>query len=324
VAAARLLPAVARAHGWGRTNTLLYDGSLHVLLNPAFILPIAGIATLASLGGRERLAQVQLALALGVAAGACLAVLGPGWSAVALANRLFIVVAGLLVVLDAAWLRMAVLVLVLLGDALTGHELLVSEPADGNPLWFCTGAMPDAMVLQGGIGGLTLLARPPGRELPCALPAAGSPPSALSIPVSCCCPRSEPAFPDLATFCHIVIGPFSRDNRSVPVMANNNHMASAPSRGDTFSRRYGPGTGTEAGIATKCHIHKLPASRRICRPDQLVQARCFRRTVGPGCLVCGGFSILATAASYSRCVPAFREQASLVPVAVRACFNIQP
>jgi hypothetical protein len=158
-AALGLLPPVAFAHGWGGTNTPLYDGILHVLLNPAFILPIAGIALLAGRGGRDRLAQAQLVLALGVAAGAFLAVLGPGWSAVALANRLFIVVAGLLVVLDVAWPPAVVLGLVLLGGALTGHELLVSEPPAGNPLRFCAGAMLGAMVLQGGVGGLTLLVR---------------------------------------------------------------------------------------------------------------------------------------------------------------------
>lgn len=158
-AASGLLPAVALAHGWGGRNTPLYDGLLHVLLNPAFILPVAGMALLAGRGGRERLARAQPALALGVAAGALLAVIGPGWPAVVLANRLFIVVAGLLVVLDAAWPQPFVLGVVLLGGALTGHELLVSEPPAGDTLRFCLGAMLGAMVLQGGVGGLTLLAQ---------------------------------------------------------------------------------------------------------------------------------------------------------------------
>jgi hypothetical protein len=110
-----LLPALACAHGWGGKNTPLYDGILHVLLNPSFILPIAGVALLASRGGRELLALAQP----------------------------------------------AVLTMVLLGGALTGHELLGSEPPAGNPLWFCSGVVLGAMVLQGGVGGLTLLARAP-------------------------------------------------------------------------------------------------------------------------------------------------------------------
>jgi len=156
-----LLPALACAHGWGGKNTPLYDGILHVLLNPSFILPIAGVALLASRGGREQLALAQLLLAIGVALGAAIIFIGLNWSAIAVANRLFIVAAGLLVVLDAPLPQPAVLTMVLLGGALTGHELLGSEPPAGNPLWFCSGAVLGAMVLQGGVGGLTLLARAP-------------------------------------------------------------------------------------------------------------------------------------------------------------------
>jgi urease accessory protein len=151
-----LLPGGVCAHGWGGTNTPLYDGILHVLLNPSFILPVAGAALLASQGGRELLALAQVALAGGVAAGSAVTFIGLSWSGVAVANRLFIVAAGLLVALDARLPRPVVLAVVMLGGGLTGHELLVSEPPAASPVWFCLGAVLGAMVLQGGVGALTL------------------------------------------------------------------------------------------------------------------------------------------------------------------------
>lgn len=155
------VPAVTLAHGWGGRNTPLYDGMLHMLLNPAYILPLAGMALLASRGGREWLAQAQLLLATGVAAGAALGSFGLNWSGAVFASRLYIVAAGLLVALAVHLPRQLVLAGVLLGGILAGHELLVSEPPAGNPLWFCLGAMLGAMVLQGGVGGLAMAARAP-------------------------------------------------------------------------------------------------------------------------------------------------------------------
>jgi hypothetical protein len=54
-----------------------------------------------------------------------------------------------------------VLGVVMLAGALTGHELMVSEPLAGSAFWFCLGAVLGAMVLQGGVGGLTLLSSAP-------------------------------------------------------------------------------------------------------------------------------------------------------------------
>lgn len=159
------VPAVTYAHGWGGKTTPLYDGLLHMLLNPACILPVAGLALLASRGGREWLAQAQLALAGGVGAGAVISGVGLSWSGVVFANRLYIVAVGLLVALAVVLPRQLVLAGVLLGGILAGHELLVSDPPAGNPYWFCLGAMLGAMVLQGGIGGLALAARTPWAQV---------------------------------------------------------------------------------------------------------------------------------------------------------------
>jgi len=156
-----LLPVTVCAHGWGGTNTPVYNGILHVLLNPSFILPIAGVALLASLGGREQLVLAQAGLAGGVAAGAAAVLAGLSWSGVVVANRLLIVAAGLLVALNTVLPRPVVLAVAMMGGALTGHELLVSEPPGDSPLWFSLGAVLGAMVLQGGVGALTLLAHAP-------------------------------------------------------------------------------------------------------------------------------------------------------------------
>lgn len=156
-----LLPALACAHGWGGTNTPLYDGLLHLLLNPAFDLPVAGVALLASRGGRDGLALAQLVLAAGVIAGAAVVGAGYVWGGAVLVSRLLIIVAGLLVAAAVPLSRVAINAIVLLCGFLTGHELLSSEPPAGNPYWFSLGAVLGAMVLQGAVGALTLVMRAP-------------------------------------------------------------------------------------------------------------------------------------------------------------------
>jgi len=155
------LPVSAQSHSWGGIHAPVLDGFLHLVTSPYFILPITGLALLSSRDGRSGLLQAQLLLAAGVATGAAVTFAGITWSGVVPANRLLIILAGLLVVTEFPLPRVARLVLVLSGGALCGHELLATEAPAGMAFRFSIGAVLGAMLLHGVVAGLALLSSTP-------------------------------------------------------------------------------------------------------------------------------------------------------------------
>jgi urease accessory protein len=161
VAGLAAVPLLADAHGWGGKNTPIFDGFMHLATNPFYILPLLAVALFASRGGRAGLAQSQLLVAAAVALGAALALSGLAWTQVAIANRLYVIVTGLLVVLDLRLPRHAAPAVIVTGGLLCGYELLLSEPPAENTLLFCLGVVLGAMTVHGAAGALTLLSQAP-------------------------------------------------------------------------------------------------------------------------------------------------------------------
>jgi urease accessory protein len=156
-AAGALLPLTAQAHGWNGGHSPVFSGFMHVITNPAFILPLAALALLASRGGRRWLLLCQWLIGAGVALGAGAAGAGYAWHGVVIANRVFIILAGLPVAAALPVPGAVVPGIVLVGAMLTGHELLITDPPAGHALLFGCGAVLGAMALHGAVGVATLL-----------------------------------------------------------------------------------------------------------------------------------------------------------------------
>ncbi len=156
-----LLPLAAQAHGWGGGHSPVYSGFMHIITNPAYLLPLAAIALLASRGGRRRVLLSQFLVAAGVVLGTGAGLAGFVWHGVIIANRLFLILAGLLVAAALPVPRMVLPGIALGGALLSGHELLVTDPPAGHAVLFYSGAVLGAMAAHGAVGAVTLLSDAP-------------------------------------------------------------------------------------------------------------------------------------------------------------------
>ncbi|MCB1737012.1 MAG: HupE/UreJ family protein [Gammaproteobacteria bacterium] len=154
-----LAPSLAFAHGGFGQGTPFFSGVMHVLLSIPVLLPLIASGLFASQRGRGMVSKAQLVLPMLIALGAALALSGVDWGWLITANLVAVIVLAVLVATAVSLTDRGVLTVIGLVGALAGYALLRSDMPDDAVVWFVTGAMLGAMIVQGGVAILALLAR---------------------------------------------------------------------------------------------------------------------------------------------------------------------
>lgn len=154
-----LAPSLAFAHGGFGQGTPFFSGVMHVLLSIPVLLSLIASGLFASQRGRGMVSKAQLVLPVSMALGAALALSGIDWGWLITAKLVAVIVLAVLVAATVSLSDLGVLTVIGLVGALAGYALLRSDMPDDAVVWFVAGAMLGAMIVQGGVAIVALLAR---------------------------------------------------------------------------------------------------------------------------------------------------------------------